>query len=137
MRTDPRPDAVRELVREVFAEIDARDGAGGASGVGRGAWGVGRGASSANDTGGSGTRPKAPRGYPVPFSWNENWDSPQAIEETILIDEGRYVARCYKTDRYMAMWLVEVGLLEVYSEAGEPLATINLFRTLEPQRMAA
>ncbi len=60
-----------------------------------------------------------------------------AIKETILIDDGRYVARSYRTRGYMAMWLIEAGLVQFYGEDGAMLRTINLLRELEPQRMAA
>jgi hypothetical protein len=59
------------------------------------------------------------------------------IDETILIDEGRYVARCYRARGYMAMWLIAVGIVQFYDDAGQMLATINLFETLRPKRMAA
>ncbi len=59
------------------------------------------------------------------------------IDESILIDEGRYVARSYRTPGYMAMWLVAAGILQFYDEEGRMLATIDLFASLRPQRMAA
>jgi len=60
-----------------------------------------------------------------------------AIDETILIDQGRYVARSYRTEGYMAMWLVDVGIVQFYDDLGQMLATVNLFELLRPQRMAA
>jgi len=59
------------------------------------------------------------------------------LSENILVDDGRYMARSYRADGLMAMWLVEVGLLQFYDADGEMLRTVNLFQTLEPQRMAA
>ena len=59
------------------------------------------------------------------------------IDETILIDQGRYVARSYRMGKYLAMWLVEVGIVQFYDDQGEMLATINLFQSLRPQRIAA
>ncbi len=59
------------------------------------------------------------------------------LDETILIDDGRYMARSYKADGYMAMWLVEVGIVQFYDAEGNMLRTVNLFEELEPQRMAA
>jgi hypothetical protein len=59
------------------------------------------------------------------------------LDETILIDDGRYAARSYKVDGYMAMWLVEIGVLQFYDEEGNMLQTVNLFEELEPHRMAA
>ena len=59
------------------------------------------------------------------------------IDESILIDEGRCMARSYRTPGYMAMWLVAAGILQFYDEEGRMLATIDLFASLRPQRMAA
>ncbi len=59
------------------------------------------------------------------------------IDETILIDQGRYVARSYRIEGYLAMWLTNVGILQFYDDRGRMLATINLFESLRPQRMAA
>jgi hypothetical protein len=64
-------------------------------------------------------------------------DNPWELEETILIDEGRYSARTYKIDGYMAMWLVEIGTVQFYDARGNMLRTVNLWEELEPQRMAA
>lgn len=38
---------------------------------------------------------------------------------------------------YMAMWMVEVGIVQFYDGRGRMLGTINLFETLRPKRMAA
>lgn len=59
------------------------------------------------------------------------------IDENILIDRGQYVARSYRMEGYMAMWLVPVGLVQFYDDEGRMLATISLFESLRPQRMAA
>lgn len=64
-------------------------------------------------------------------------DSPWDIDETILIDEGRYSARSYRIDGYMAMWLVEIGIVQFYDAEGNMLCTVNLGEEFEPQRMAA
>jgi hypothetical protein len=61
------------------------------------------------------------------------WD----LDETIVVDDGRYVARTYKADGYMAMWLVEIGIVQFYDADGNMLLTVNLLEELEPQRMAA
>ena len=89
MRTDPHPEDVRELVRQILERLGATP------------------------------------------------DTPTDISETILIDRGRYTARSYRTEGYMAMWLLNVGIVQFYNEDGEMLATVNLFETLEPQRVAA
>ena len=59
------------------------------------------------------------------------------FDETVLIDDGRYAARTYKVDGYMAMWLVEIGIVQFYDAEGNMLLTVNLLEELEPQRMAA
>ena len=59
------------------------------------------------------------------------------LDETILIDDGRYASRSYNLDGYMAMWLVEIGVLQFYDEEGNMLQTVNLFEELELHRMAA
>jgi len=57
--------------------------------------------------------------------------------ENIVIDDGRYMARTYKADGLMAMWLIDVGLLQFYDADGDMLRTVNLFQTRTPHRMAA
>ena len=64
-------------------------------------------------------------------------DSPWDLDETILMDDGRYAARTYRVDGYMAMWLVEIGIVQFYDAEGNMLLTVNLLEELEPQRMAA
>jgi hypothetical protein len=59
------------------------------------------------------------------------------LEETILIDDGRYTARSYRVEGYMAMWLLDVGIVQFYDAEGNMLATVNLLKELEPVKMAA
>jgi len=59
------------------------------------------------------------------------------LEEEILIDEGRYLGRCYRADEFMAMWLAEIGLVQFYDSEGHMLRTMNLFKEVAGQRMAA
>ena len=59
------------------------------------------------------------------------------LEETILIDDGRYTARSYRVAGYMAMWLLEVGIMQFYDAEGNMLATVNLLKELEPVKIAA
>jgi hypothetical protein len=66
----------------------------------------------------------------APLDWCE-------LKETLLIDQGRYVARSYRLEGYMAMWLVSVGILQFYDEEGNMLRTINLLLETEPERLAA
>lgn len=64
-------------------------------------------------------------------------DGPCDLDETILIDDGRYSARSYKAYGHLAMWLIDVGIVQFYDAAGNMLRTVNLFEELAPQRMAA
>jgi hypothetical protein len=59
------------------------------------------------------------------------------MEETVLIDEGKHAARTYRVDGLMAMWLVEIGLVQFYDAEGNMLRTVNLFQRLEPMSVAA
>ena len=66
--------------------------------------------------------------------------SPQSLfdlEETIWIDRGKYVARSYRVDGLMAMWLMDIGIIQFYDADGNMLATINLLEEAVPQRMVA
>ena len=57
--------------------------------------------------------------------------------ETVRLTAGECVARCYRAGGLMAMWLVDVGLLQFYDAAGNMLRTVNLFEEQETHRMAA
>ena len=59
------------------------------------------------------------------------------LEENIHLDDGRYTARSYQTDDLMAMWLIEIGLLQIYEVEGNMLRTENLLEETRPLRMAA
>jgi hypothetical protein len=59
------------------------------------------------------------------------------LDERIMLDDGRYVARSYRVDDFMAMWMIDVGLVQFYDGEGNMLRTVNLFEEIEPQRMAA
>lgn len=59
------------------------------------------------------------------------------LEETILLDDGKFAARSYRVQDYMAMWLLEVGLVQFYDADGNMLATVNLFKELKQSKMAA
>ena len=60
-----------------------------------------------------------------------------SLSEEILVHDGKYLGRSYRTEDMMAMWLVEVGILQFYDAEGDMLQTINLLQRLQPQRMAA
>jgi hypothetical protein len=62
---------------------------------------------------------------------------PYAMVEMILIQEGKYRGRSYRSNRLMAMWLAEIGLVQVYRDDGEMLRTINLFEEQEAPRKVA
>jgi hypothetical protein len=59
------------------------------------------------------------------------------MDERIMLDDGRYVARSYRVDDFLAMWMIDVGLVQFYDADGNMLRTVNLFEEIEPQRMAA
>jgi hypothetical protein len=59
------------------------------------------------------------------------------MQETTRIDRGRCMARCYRVEEMMAMWLTEVGIVQFYDAAGAMLATINLLQQITPEPMAA
>jgi hypothetical protein len=59
------------------------------------------------------------------------------LEETIKFDRGKCLARSYRVDGLMAMWLVDIGIVQFYDADGNMLATINLLEEAVPRRMAA
>jgi hypothetical protein len=59
------------------------------------------------------------------------------LEETTLTHEGKYTIRSYRVTGYMAMWLVEVGIVQFYDAEGNMLATVNLFRESKSLEIAA
>ncbi len=61
----------------------------------------------------------------------------EELHETILFQDGRYLARSYRAGQLMAMWLVEVGILQFYDQEGRMLRTINLLLEKKPARAAA
>lgn len=50
----------------------------------------------------------------------------QAPAETILIRDGKYRGRSYRSGGLLAMWLIEIGLVQFYSADGEMLSMISL-----------
>ncbi len=66
-----------------------------------------------------------------------NEDSLSDLDERLLLDDGRYVARSYRVDQFLAMWMIDVGLIQFYDSDGNMLRTVNVFEEIEPQRMAA
>jgi hypothetical protein len=64
-------------------------------------------------------------------------DSLTDLDERLLLDDGRYVARSYRVDDFLAMWMIDVGLVQFYDGNGTMLRTVNLFEEIQPQRLAA
>jgi hypothetical protein len=60
---------------------------------------------------------------------------PSEMEETILIEEGKYAARSYRVDGYWAIWLLSGGVVQFYDEDGNMIQTVNLFEELEPEQV--
>jgi hypothetical protein len=59
------------------------------------------------------------------------------LNETLLIKSGRYVARSYRAQGLMAMWLLRAGVVQFYDADGAMLRTVNLLKKLRPQPVAA
>lgn len=64
-------------------------------------------------------------------------DTQQAPAETILIRDGRYFGRSYRAGGMLAMWMVEVNLVQFYDAQGEIGATIQLPDQPSRRRTAA
>jgi hypothetical protein len=67
--------------------------------------------------------------------WQE--PQPEGLAEMILIQEGKYRGRSYRAGGLLAMWLVELGLLQFYDQQGQMLCTINLFEKQDGIQKAA
>jgi len=59
------------------------------------------------------------------------------LNETLLIKAGRHVARTYRAEGLMAMWLLRAGVVQFYDSNGAMLRTVNLFKRLRPRPVAA
>jgi len=63
------------------------------------------------------------------------------VEETVRIDRGKQIARTYQVDGLMAMWLLEIGVIQFYDNEGNMLATLSLIKNAVknavPQPVAA
>ena len=57
------------------------------------------------------------------------------INETVVIDGGRYAARSYCCSGFLAMWLLPVGIVQFYDADGNMLHTLNLLAEREPERV--
>jgi hypothetical protein len=59
------------------------------------------------------------------------------LDETIIVSDGKYVARSYRVDQLWAMWLFEHGIVQFYDSDGTMLRTVNLFEEITSLRAAA
>ena len=59
------------------------------------------------------------------------------LDETLLVDRGRCAARSYALGGLMAMWLVDINLLQFYDAEGNMLRTLSLSDRPQPRRRAA
>jgi hypothetical protein len=59
------------------------------------------------------------------------------LEETLMVERGRCAARSYSLGGLMAMWLVDVGLVQFYDADGNMLCTLSLRDQAESRRRAA
>jgi hypothetical protein len=59
------------------------------------------------------------------------------IEEVLLIQDGSYMGRSYRTGDYMAMWMPSVELIQFYDDGGNLAHTINLTTPPADQLQAA
>jgi hypothetical protein len=59
------------------------------------------------------------------------------LEERIKVRDGKYVARSYRADQFMAMWLIEYGVVQFYDSDGAMVLMVNLFDDPMPLRAAA
>jgi hypothetical protein len=60
-----------------------------------------------------------------------------SLAEMIVINDGKYRGRTYRSNGLMAMWLVSVGVVQIYDADGEMLRMINLFEEQDLLRRAA
>ena len=59
------------------------------------------------------------------------------VQESVMIDHGQCLGRKFRSDRLTAVWLTDAGLIRFYDSRGRMLRTVNLFKELAPQRVAA
>jgi hypothetical protein len=59
------------------------------------------------------------------------------IQETLLVQDGRCRARTYRLGGLMAMWMIDVGLVQCYSADGQMLQTLDLVADPQPQSQRA
>jgi hypothetical protein len=59
------------------------------------------------------------------------------LEERVRLEDGRQVAHCYRAGGLFAMWMVDIGLLQLYDQTGNMLGTLNLLSRRRSDRKAA
>ncbi len=59
------------------------------------------------------------------------------IEERMRIEDGRVVAYSYRADNMFAMWMIDVGLVQFYDQAGNMLQAVDLLSEPGVDRRAA
>ncbi|QDU93457.1 hypothetical protein [Lignipirellula cremea] len=64
-------------------------------------------------------------------------DEVRSLEERVRIDGGKVVARTYRAAGMMAMWMIDIGIVQFYGPEGEMLRTVNLFQQEQSARAAA
>jgi hypothetical protein len=60
-----------------------------------------------------------------------------ALEERVRVENGRRVAHCYRAQGLFAMWMVEIGLVQLYDQSGNMLDTLSLLASTGRDRRAA
>ena len=66
-----------------------------------------------------------------------NDDELEELVEVPMIEDGRCMARSYRVANLLAMWLIDVGILQFYDDQGRMLRRANLFAEIEPRAAAA
>ena len=59
------------------------------------------------------------------------------IEEVLLIRDGTYMGRSYRTGDYMAMWMPSIELIQFYDDQGNLAHSISLTTPPADQLQAA
>ncbi len=59
------------------------------------------------------------------------------LQERVRLEDGRRVAHCYRAGGLFAMWMVDIGLVQLYDERGNMLDTLNLLTSGQRDRRAA
>jgi hypothetical protein len=55
----------------------------------------------------------------------------------VRVEDGRRVAHCYRAQGLFAMWMVEIGLVQLYDQSGNMLDTLSLLAASSRDRKAA